>query len=309
VPGNGSIADWPRSLSFANRGGSVIFWRRKSILLVSRDPDGKQHLESSGFSVVTASMGPEALDLFKSRTVDAVVFDQTVEELEGLRLTEAIKQLNPRIPVVILSESAAINQKVCALVDAMVLKTQAPEMLSTKLESLIKIRSHSHRELEHEFVVFSDPTRRYLDCTDGVCQLLGYTRMELTGMTIDDASYRPQKAHGLFEQYVNQGKLDGQYILRHKTGKPIFIEYRAEVFSDGCMAAVWSPVADWKQLYQSAMMEFDSGKLKDRLELAQHAVEERMRDLIPGSEGSATERQQLQDALSGLRVLARELPK
>jgi hypothetical protein len=132
--------------------------------------------------------------------------------------------------------------------------------------------------------------------------------MELTSMTIDQASYRPQRTSGLFEQYVQNGKLEGQYILRHKSGKPIFIQYRSEIFPDGCMAAVWQPVEDWKQLYQSAMLEFDRSKLRDRVETAQHAVEHRMREL---GEATATtpEYQQLRDALSGLRVLARDIPQ
>ena len=183
--------------------------------------------------------------------------------------TEVIKQLNPRTPVVILSDSTAVTDKVRALADAMVLKAQA-QLLPEKLDSLIRIRSHSHPQLDGKYVVFSNSARHYLDCSDGVCELLGYTRMELTSMTIDDASYRPQRTGGIFEQYVQNGKLEGQYILRHKSGKPIFIEYRSEIFPDRCMAAVWEPVQDWKQLYQSAILEFDRSKLRDRIE--QHST-------------------------------------
>jgi len=221
--------------------------------------------------------------------------------------TEAIKHLNPRKPVVIVSDSAAVTEKVRGLADALVLKVQA-QLLAEKVDSLIRIRNHSHPQLDGKYVVFSNSSRHYLDCSDGVCELLGYTRMELTSMTIDQASYRPQRTSGLFEQYVQNGKLEGQYILRHKSGKPIFIQYRSEIFPDGCMAAVWQPVEDWKQLYQSAMLEFDRSKLRDRVETAQHAVEHRMREL---GEATATtpEYQQLRDALSGLRVLARDIPQ
>jgi hypothetical protein len=111
----------------------------------------------------------------------------------------------------------------------------------------------------------------------------------------------------LFEQYVDNGKLEGQYILRHKSGKPIFIQYRSEIFRDGCMAAVWEPVEDWKQLYQSAMLEFDRSKLGDRIDTAQHAVQHRMRELEESAAAAPKEYQQLRDALSGLRVLARDL--
>jgi CheY-like chemotaxis protein len=283
----------------------------KPILFVgagaSELPQCKQQLECSGFSVLTAACGEDGLELFRTQDPAAVVVDETDVRAAADDLTEAIKQLTPRTPVVILSDSAAVTEKIRALADAMVLKAQA-QLLPEKLASLIRIRSHSHPQLDAKYVVFSNSSRQYLDCSDGVCELLGYTRMELTSMTIDEASYRPQRTGGIFEQYVQTGKLEGQYILRHKSGKPIFIEYRSEIFPDGCMAAVWEPVRDWKQLYQSAMLEFDRSKLRDRVETAQHAVQHRIRELGEGTTASP-EYQQLRDALSGLRVLGRDIPQ
>lgn len=283
----------------------------KLILFVGADPaelpQCKRQLECSGFSVLTAADGQDGLELFTTQDPAAVVVDETDVRAKADDFTEAIKHLNPRKPVVIVSDSAAVTEKVRGLADALVLKVQA-QLLAEKVDSLIRIRNHSHPQLDGKYVVFSNSSRHYLDCSDGVCELLGYTRMELTSMTIDQASYRPQRTSGLFEQYVQNGKLEGQYILRHKSGKPIFIQYRFEIFPDGCMAAVWQPVEDWKQLYQSAMLEFDRSKLRDRVETAQHAVEHRMREL---GEATATtpEYQQLRDALSGLRVLARDIPQ
>jgi DNA-binding response OmpR family regulator len=283
----------------------------KLILFVGADPaelpQCKRQLECSGFSVLTAADGQDGLELFTTQDPAAVVVDETDVRAKADDFTEAIKHLNPRKPVVIVSDSAAVTEKVRGLADALVLKVQA-QLLAEKVDSLIRIRNHSHPQLDGKYVVFSNSSRHYLDCSDGVCELLGYTRMELTSMTIDQASYRPQRTSGLFEQYVQNGKLEGQYILRHKSGKPIFIQYRSEIFPDGCMAAVWQPVEDWKQLYQSAMLEFDRSKLRDRVETAQHAVEHRMREL---GEATATtpEYQQLRDALSGLRVLARDIPQ
>jgi CheY-like chemotaxis protein len=280
----------------------------KPILFVgANDSDSqcKQQLECSGFSVLIAADGEDGMELFRTQDPVAVVVDETTARSRAEDFTEAIKQLNPRKPVVIVSDSAAVTERVRGLADAMVLKAQA-QLLPEKVDSLIRIRSHSHPQLDGKYVVFSNSARHYLDCSDGVCELLGYTRMELTSMTIDQASYRPQRTSGLFEQYVHNGKLEGQYILRHKSGKPIFIQYRSEIFPDGCMAAVWEPVEDWKQLYQSALLEFDRSKLRDRVETAQHAVEHRMREL--GESTTTTpEYQQLQDALSGLRVLARDV--
>lgn len=264
----------------------------------------EQELKSSGFSIVKVRSRQDGLDAFRTQNPAAVVVDEAAFRSKTDDLTESIKQLNARTPVVILSESAAVTEKVRALADAMVLKAQA-QLLAEKLEGLIRIRSHSHPQLDGKYVVFSDRSRHYLDCSDGVCELLGYARMELTSMTIDDASYRPQRTSALFEQYVHNGKLEGQYILRHKSGKPIFIQYRSEIFPDGCMAAVWEPVEDWKQLYQSALLEFDRSKLKERIDTARHAVEHRLRELGEGT--TSGEYQQLRDALSGLRVLARDV--
>jgi DNA-binding response OmpR family regulator len=283
----------------------------KLILFVGADPaelpQCKRQLECSGFSVLTAADGQDGLELFTTQDPAAVVVDETDVRAKADDFTEAIKHLNPRKPVVIVSDSAAVTEKVRGLADALVLKVQA-QLLAEKVDSLIRIRNHSHPQLDGKYVVFSNSSRHYLDCSDGVCELLGYTRMELTSMTIDQASYRPQRTSGLFEQYVQNGKLEGQYILRHKSAKPIFIQYRSEIFPDGCMAAVWQPVEDWKQLYQSAMLEFDRSNLRDRVETAQHAVEHRLREL---GEATATtpEYQQLRDALSGLRVLARDIPQ
>jgi hypothetical protein len=43
------------------------------------------------------------------------------------------------------------------------------------------------------------------------------------------------------------------------------------------------------------------------VEVAQHAIEDRLRDLGQDRGGSSQECQQLRDAISGLRVLSREI--
>jgi PAS domain S-box-containing protein len=50
--------------------------------------------------------------------------------------------------------------------------------------------NHAHAELQGaEYVVFADANRRYTDCSEAVCRLLGYSRQELMRMTIDNVSY------------------------------------------------------------------------------------------------------------------------
>jgi PAS domain-containing protein len=164
--------------------------------------------------------------------------------------------------------------------------------------------SHRHPEVEGaEFVVFTDPSRRYLDCTDGVCRLLGYDRSEMLARSIENVSFHDGEVSKLFAEYLRRGKMEGEYVLRHKDGKPIPIRYRAFVFADGCTAAVWEPIKDWRELYLSALVEIDPAKLKRKAEMAFLAVQQRMQELkgVPASPRS--EQHSLRDAALALQSL------
>ncbi len=166
--------------------------------------------------------------------------------------------------------------------------------------------SHHHPEVQGaEFAVFTNPSRRYVDCTDGVCQLLGYERQELLASTIDNVSFHAAEVSKLFAEYLQRGQMNGEFVLRHKTGAPIPIRYRAFVFNDGCTAAIWEPIKDWRELYLAALVEIDPVALKRRAGLAVLAVQERTRELKNVSAGRDSEHQSLRDAASALQSLLR----
>src|SRR3984893_744494 len=147
---------------------------------------------------------------------------------------------------------------------------------STSKSGGFLLLSHRHPEVDGaEFVVFTDPSRRYVDCTDGVCRLLGYQRSEMLARTIENVSFDDDEVSKLFAEYLRRGKMDGEFVLRHKGGNPIPIRYRAFVFDDGCAAAVWEPIKDWRELYLSALVEIDPAKLKHRAEIPLLAVHQR----------------------------------
>lgn len=175
----------------------------------------------------------------------------------------------------------------------------APE--SRRLSHLL---SHFHREVDGaEFVVFTNTSRRYVDCTDGVCRLLGYERSEMLARTIENVSFHDGEVSKLFAEYLRLGKMDGEFVLRHKDGKPIPIRYRAFVFDDGCTAAVWEPIKDWRELYLSALVEIDPTKLKRKAEIALLAVQQRMQELNTVPATPHSEQQSLRDASSALNSL------
>jgi PAS domain S-box-containing protein len=165
---------------------------------------------------------------------------------------------------------------------------------------------HNHPEVERqEFVVFTDSARRYVDCTDGVCRLLGYSRSEMLERTIDSVSFHDEQVSKLFAEYLERGQLDGEFVLKHKSGKPVPIRYRAFVFPDGCAAAVWEPVRDWREIYLAALVEVDPMQLKRKIEIALAAVQQRTEEVKHRHAGPHSEEQSLRDAASALQSLKR----
>lgn len=97
--------------------------------------------------------------------------------------------------------------------------------------------------------------------------------------------------------------MEGEFVLRHKTGRPIPIRYRAFVFPDGCAAAVWEPIKDWRELYLSALVEIDPHILKHKAEIALLAVQQRVKELKSITLTPHSEHQSLRDASSALQSL------
>jgi PAS domain S-box-containing protein len=160
--------------------------------------------------------------------------------------------------------------------------------------------AHDHAEVRGaEFVVFANEERRYTDFTDAVCRLLGYSRRELLNKSIEDVSFKMNNVSQVFAEFVKQGAMQGDYVLRHKDGSAIPIHFRAVTCADGCHAAVWTPIKDWREPYLAALIETNPTKLTQKLKIATAAVDKASRD------ASAAEQQALRDARSALSVLSR----
>ena len=137
--------------------------------------------------------------------------------------------------------------------------------------------------------------------------MLGYSRAEILEKKIEDVSYRHAGVPRLFADYLQKKKQEGEFVLRHKNGMPVPIRYRAFVFADGCNAAIWEPIKDWRELYLSALVEIDNAKLKRRIDLALAAIQVREQELSSQAGGSGSERRDIRDAISALRILGREV--
>jgi two-component system KDP operon response regulator KdpE len=73
----------------------------------------QRNLEVRGFSVVTAVNGIEALEIIDSRSIDLVVLDVMMPQMDGLEVTRRIRQTSV-VPIIILTALGAEKDKVRA---------------------------------------------------------------------------------------------------------------------------------------------------------------------------------------------------
>lgn len=217
-----------------------------TLLCVDDEENGlkmrKWLFETEGFRVLTALDGPTGIELFKNHPVDGVILDYSMPGMDGIAVAEELKRLRSTVPIIMLS-GYPVPAEANRAIDTILTKGESPAVLLETTASLLHIRSHSHPELAGRYVAFVDEQRRYVDVTDGVCELLGYRRSELLKMRIDDvtAPVMRSQAPPLFEQYLADGLQRGSYVLLHRSGYEIPITYIARAFPDGCLIARWDP--------------------------------------------------------------------
>jgi CheY-like chemotaxis protein len=98
----------------------------------------RELLQRAGYSVLTAKSGPEALEIFRSKAVDAVVLDYWLPGTNGIKVATDFKGLKPHIPIVMLSGSETILDEVVGRVDRWLVKGNIePKDLLSTLDDLL----------------------------------------------------------------------------------------------------------------------------------------------------------------------------
>ncbi|HEX4606217.1 MAG TPA: response regulator, partial [Candidatus Angelobacter sp.] len=112
------------------------------VLCVDDDPAvldiTKSLLKKNGYSVLTAASGNEALNLFQKYRIDVVVVDYEMPHTKGHEVSAALKMLNPKVPVVLLSGASDIPATVLQATDAFVTKGRSLRVLVGTIAKLIQ---------------------------------------------------------------------------------------------------------------------------------------------------------------------------
>lgn len=114
-------------------------------------------LAFEGFTVATASTGPQGLTAARDRAPDAVILDVEVPGLDGFSVLERMRAADEQLPVLVLTARTDPADQVRALdtgADDYVVKPFSFEVLTARLRSLLRRRERSAPEV----LRFSDLT-------------------------------------------------------------------------------------------------------------------------------------------------------
>ena len=104
----------------------------------------KSFLESFGYSVLTAASGSKGLELASKHSVDVVILDYFMPEMNGQEVAIEIRRLRPEAAIIMLSGAADVPEQALRWVDAFIAKDRlASQLLPTG--PVATLRSGPHR--------------------------------------------------------------------------------------------------------------------------------------------------------------------
>ena len=92
---------------------------RFRILVVDDEPAQRElvsgFLKKQGFEVSSAESGVKAVELFRQDSIDLVLTDQKMPNMSGLDLLQAVRAINPEVPVIFMTAFGSIEAAVSAI--------------------------------------------------------------------------------------------------------------------------------------------------------------------------------------------------
>lgn len=142
----------PGSMSKLSREGTTEVAGQR-LLCVDDDPEilklRKLLLESSGYSVVTATSGEAGLEvLAQGPGVDLVLLDYLMPGMKGDELAQELRRKYPRLPLVAVSAVGQLPRSLLDATDATIQKGQDPEVLLSTISTILGREAGSEGKAE-----------------------------------------------------------------------------------------------------------------------------------------------------------------
>ncbi|WP_035349442.1 response regulator [Edaphobacter aggregans] len=130
---------------------------RPCFLVVDREFPGsistrKLVLETAKFNVLTAYSGREALEMMRRfPAIDGVVMDGELHDLPAEQLTQELKKVEPKLPVIVICAPGFVD---CPSADVLLESFQPAKLL----ETLRKLKPRESAEIEkHDEDISTEP--------------------------------------------------------------------------------------------------------------------------------------------------------
>ncbi len=95
-------------------------------------------LERAGYRVATALNGTLGLEIFEKEPIEAVILDYSMPGMHGGEVAARMREIKPRVPILLLSAYIGLPSEVTALVDLYMTKGEGADLLLAKLELLLQ---------------------------------------------------------------------------------------------------------------------------------------------------------------------------
>jgi CheY-like chemotaxis protein len=117
------------------------------ILCIDDDEDvlecEKEFLETFGYTVLTAPSGGEGLQLACKRSVDLIIVDYFMPEMNGHEVAAEVRRLKTRTKIILLSGALEIPEQTLNQVDAFVSKSHLGSQLLPAIAQLDVAPNHN----------------------------------------------------------------------------------------------------------------------------------------------------------------------
>jgi len=132
---------------------------RATILIVE-----DEETQREGYTVEEAGNGANAIDLFRTKTIDLVLLDFKLPDMDGLAILKGVKEINPEVEIIMITAYGSIENAVNAL------KAGASEYLTKPIDLddlLFKIKKiENKKHLVHENRVLKEALKDRLKSED-----------------------------------------------------------------------------------------------------------------------------------------------
>ena len=125
-------------------------------------------LQERGFCLITATDWTQGLRLLVSKPVDAVILEYHLGLLDGAAVADEIKQVRPRLPIVMLAESLELPEGALRSVDAFVTNCGGPSFLLEAIYTVLQAKDRQH--LDTALAESATPLERAMPSSEN-CQI------------------------------------------------------------------------------------------------------------------------------------------